>query len=313
MSDILQKLNIAPGTVKHFVHRVLGTEIDIPATFMRGMEEGPFLLVSSGVHGSEYPGILASIELGGELEPGALRGSLLMLHLVNAGAFKERIAFNLPSDGKNLNRMFPGDPAGGDSEKTAWLLTGLQEMADFYLDLHSGDLFEDLTPFVYFPGKGEEVVINASMDAARVLDVPYMVRSLATTGAYNSAALRGTPSLLLERGCSGKCTREEVELYKRDLLNVMRHLGMLPGAVERECQPVKELTSVVYLMAKRDACWQALVRPGQEVHKGQKLGESFDFFGGSREEFFAEQDGVVLYMLYTLSARVDDVLVAYGQ
>ena len=32
--------------------------------------------------------------------------------------------------------------------------------ADFYLDLHSGDMHEELHPYVYFPGKAEESAVS---------------------------------------------------------------------------------------------------------------------------------------------------------
>lgn len=42
-----------------------------------------------------------------------------------------------------------------------------------------------------------------------------MVKSNATTGAYNSAAIRGIPSILIERGGRGIWSREEVDIdYK---------------------------------------------------------------------------------------------------
>ena len=50
-------------------------------------------------------------------------------------------------------------------------------MADYYIDLHSGDDYEDLTPFVYYAGKGEKEVIEIARKMAQHVDVPYMVRS----------------------------------------------------------------------------------------------------------------------------------------
>lgn len=43
----------------------------------------------------------------------------------------------------------------------------------------------------------------------------YMVRSLASGGAYNYAASTGLPSILVERGCMGLCPRFDVEAYKK--------------------------------------------------------------------------------------------------
>ena len=73
-------------------------------------------------------------------------------------------------------------------------------MADYYIDLHSGDEYEDLTPFVYYAGKGEKEVIEVSRKMAQHVDVPYMVRSnVESGGSYNYAASCGIPSILIER------------------------------------------------------------------------------------------------------------------
>ncbi|MBP3689796.1 MAG: hypothetical protein J6I74_00575 [Schwartzia sp.] len=57
-------MHIEPGTkLRTFVDvpRTLNT---IPTTFINGKYDGPTVLVTAGIHGSEYPGTAASIELG---------------------------------------------------------------------------------------------------------------------------------------------------------------------------------------------------------------------------------------------------------
>ena len=291
--------------------KVEGTHLKMPLSVLTGGEKGPTVLVTTGIHGSEYPGTLAMIELLREIDPPAVRGRIIALHPVNTQAFQARVAMILPEDGVNLNRVFPGRPGGGASERVAWRVTEFQDLADFYLDLHSGDLYEELTPYVYFPGRGEEAVIEASRRAALVLNVPYMVRSTASTCAYNSAALRGTPSLLLERGGAGSCARTDVDLYKKDLLNLFRHLEVMPGQPEMPPAPPAELTQVIYLESGRNALWRCRVSAGEQVKAGQLLGEMCDYFGNVLETFEAERDGVILYRLNALSANAGDILAAY--
>lgn len=300
------------GEKRQFVFHLPGTGLTMPVTVIGGLEDGPSVLITTGIHGSEYPGTLAVIELAANLRPEQITGRLIMVHPVNTSAFQARAVAILPEDGLNINRLFPGDPQGSESSKIAWWLTELTDQADFYLDLHSGDLYEELTPYAYYPGNAEEKVVARSKDVARVLDVPYIVRSAATTGAYNSAALRGTPSLLIERGGAGYCRRREVDLYKEDIGRVLKRLKVLPGDPEPPARPSVEIGRVVYLESKHDALWQSQVNPGQKVSTGQPLGRIFDFFGQTIEEYPAEMDGIVLYQLYPLSTNKGDVLVAYG-
>lgn len=85
------------------------------------------------------------------------------------------------------------------------------------MDLHSGDIHESLHPYVYYPGQPTEELATKARSVAKVLNVEYMVRSMATGGAYNYAASTGLPSILIERGGAGLCLHEDIEEYKSDL------------------------------------------------------------------------------------------------
>ena len=141
MSDTLSVcgLTICRGSKLRTMLPVPGTEIEIPLTIINGAFDGPTLLVTAGIHGGEYPGIAAAMELGRSLDPQEIHGSLIMLHPVNIQGFWARREFIVPEDGKNLNRVFPGNPDGTLSEKTAGLISSsFFPLADFYVDLHSG-------------------------------------------------------------------------------------------------------------------------------------------------------------------------------
>lgn len=186
MSDTLSVcgLTICRGSKLRTMLPVPGTEIEIPLTIINGAFDGPTLLVTAGIHGGEYPGIAAAMELGRSLDPQEIHGSLIMLHPVNIQGFWARREFIVPEDGKNLNRVFPGNPNGTLSEKTAGLISSsFFPLADFYVDLHSGDIHESLHPYVYYPGQPTEELAAKARSVAKVLNVEYMVRSMATGGA----------------------------------------------------------------------------------------------------------------------------------
>ena len=286
---------------------------NIPAWMLSGAAPGKSVLVTAGVHGCEYPGIVAVMELAAELDPAKMNGNVLFLAPVNISGFRDRLSELAAEDGKNLNRLFPGDPGGSPSEKVAAALTSLHVRADFYLDLHSGDLHENLRPFVFFPGIAEAGVVEASRAAATVLDMDIRVRSGASTGAYNSAAIKGVPSLLIERGGLGVWTRPEVEAYKTDIRAVLAHLGVLPAGEGNPLpRPQREITSATYLEADRAGCWFPAVHAGRRVRRGETLGEIRNFFGNVLAEYRAERDGEVLYLTVSLSVAANTPLVAYG-
>ena len=66
-----------------------------------------------------------------------------------------------PEDNDNLNRLFPGKPDGTWGERFAHrLLTEVITKCDNAIDLHAGDLIEDLVPFVIYR-ETEDGALNA--------------------------------------------------------------------------------------------------------------------------------------------------------
>lgn len=285
-------------------------DITIPGTLITGTQPGKTVLLTAGVHGCEYCSIQAALELAGELQPEELCGQVLLLHVANTSGFRERLPAVVAEDGKNLNRVFPGNASGSKAERLAHCITMLQVRSDFYVDMHGGDLHEAMFPFVFFPGVGEPEVTEAARQAAQALHVPIRVRSSATTGAYNSAALRGVPSLLIERGGLGRWSRDEVDAYKSDIRRILEHLGLMEGqggerTLQRETVPV-------YLESQEEGCWYPAVTPGQNVDRHAVLGEVRDMFGQSLRVYHAERAGTVLYMTVSLAVSEGTPLVAYG-
>ena len=288
-----------------------------PMTLIAGTRPGKTVLLTAGIHGCEYCSIQAASELAAQWTPEQVSGRVAIVHVANMSGFWERLPAIAAEDGKNLNRVFPGNSAGTHSEKLAYGISELQARSDFYIDMHGGDLHESLHPFVFIPGRAEPRVTEAAREAAGVLAVDTRVLSSATTGAYNSAAVRGVPSLLIERGGNGVWSREEVDAYKRDIIAVLHHLGVLRGETDaaREGNGAgarQRETVAAYLEADGEGCWYPAVKPGEHVRQGAALGELRDVFGKTEKVHYAQCDGTVLYMTVSLAVKAGTPLVAYG-
>ena len=160
---------------------------EIPTTIINGKNRGKTVAISSGIHNCEYTGIQTAIEIAQELNPENINGVVIIFHPVNYSGFFNKVPAIIPEDNKNLNRAFPGNLDGSISEKIAYSFSKiLYPQIDFFIDLHGGDLYEEATSFVYFPGIGKKEIVDFSEKVAQVLSTNYRVRSSATTGAYNS-------------------------------------------------------------------------------------------------------------------------------
>ena len=218
---VIEKGEKAQGKIK-----ITGYGIAMPATVICGVKDGPTILITAGIHSAEYVGIQAAMELAKEFQPEELKGNVIIVPLVNVSGFEHRTMSLVYEDGKNLNRVFPGDPEGTAADRIAYaIVTKLFSIADYYIDLHSGDGFEQLHPYVYYVGVVDEKTAEKSLHMARHIGVKYVVRSTtATGGAYNYASSLGIPSILIERGGHSYWTWEEVEQDKRDVRHLVFHL-----------------------------------------------------------------------------------------
>ena len=169
-------------------------DYNIPVTVIYGKNRGKTICISAGIHNCEYTSIQTAIDLANEFNPDNINGILIILHTVNYSGFFKRVPRIVPEDNKNLNRVFPGEENGTVSEKIAFAFSKyLYPQLDFFIDLHGGDLFEEVMPFIYAPGIGEKEVIDFSHKVASNISLPVRVRSKASTGAYNSAAIQVFP------------------------------------------------------------------------------------------------------------------------
>lgn len=290
-------------------------DIVLPGTIICGKLPGKTMLITGGVHSGEYVGIQACVELGAELQPEKTVGTIVILKVLNRPAFENRAGSLGLSDGKNLNRVFPGNPNGTEMERLAWAITKeVYPKVDYYIDLHSGDDFEALTPYVYYAGKAAQEVTEVSRKMAEQVDVPYMVRSMVSSGgAYNYAASKGIASILLERGGMGAWTSEEVNSDKRDVRNILSSLGMYQIRRDVRNYVPMEVTDVCYQAASEDGLWYPAAKPGDMVAEGALLGTIRDYNGKLRETCSAEYTGVVLYQTGSLQVTEGGPVVAYGR
>ena len=117
----------------------------MPVTLVNGTHDGVTLLVTAGIHGGEYPGIEAAIRFAAGLEPIEVSGQVILMPLVSPEAFHARVQYVLPSDGKNVNRQFPGRALGTASERIAYtVVSEVARQTDAWIDLRGGDIHEAL-------------------------------------------------------------------------------------------------------------------------------------------------------------------------
>lgn len=308
-------LTAGPGSIVQGYVNVPETDYQIPVTILNGAEDGKTLLATAGIHGCEYPGILAVTELARELDPQEISGAVILVHAVNMSGFLLRQPFVVPADEnrKNLNRLFPTDGTGTLADKICvFLMEQFVRSSDFHVDLHSGDLVEDLESFLLVANLPEQR--DMITEIARRTSFPWRMNSGGRREFYNASAITcGVPSLLFERGGAGECHRADVEADKADLRRVMQCLGILPGeAPVNEAQVFFDRHEWTEAEPGDEGLLIPFVHVGEDIREGQKLFEIRDMFGNLTRELRAKFDAHIVIQSRTLSVHPGDDLITYG-
>lgn len=202
-----------------------GFQVGLTVLTIDGTRPGPRIGMSAMIHGDEIDGLLILRELWGSIDLADVRGSLWLLPVANPLAM-EAIARNTPVDMLDMNRLFPGQPAGWFSEQQAHVIAhGFIDQLDALVDIHAGGTF----PWVdYCYVMNDEAWSRAFL--SELLYQPATSYS-GTTATY--AVSRGIPINVVEIGGGYQDQALHIANGVRGLTNMLRSKGVLGGEPER--------------------------------------------------------------------------------
>ena len=289
-----------------------GHATQLPVFLINGAHDGPVLAITGGIHGAEYASIEAALRLAHSLDPAKLHGRVMVLPVVSMQAYKSRSIYIVPMDGKNLNRQFPGDAEGTASEQLAyWLTFNVFKQANYYVDLHCGDLNEALVPFTVFQKAGDKTTNEKSLELARAFGIKYLVGSDIKGSTISAAAALGIPGILAESGGQGIWEPHHIQILSDGLDRMMHHLGMVEGTTTKTSGAVV-MNQFVWMWSEYDGCYYPEVHVGDMVTVGQPVGRVADFEGKTLQRIQAPVSGAVLFVITTLAINQGDPLLAVG-
>lgn len=264
--------------------------VNMPVHVIHGRREGPALFVSAALHGDELNGIEITRRLINVKALKRLRGTLLVVPVVNVlGVFQK--SRYLP-DRRDLNRSFPGSDKGSLASRLAnTFLTEIVQHADYGIDLHTAAVYRDNFP-----------QIRADLDdpnaerIARAFGAPVLLNSALVDGSLRgSAAKHDIPVIVYEAGEALRFDEVAIRTGLQGVLNVMRSIDMLPPSTRRR-KAVRPLVAreSTWLRAPGSGVMRAYVPLGGLVDEGQLMGVVAGPFGENEKEIRAPFDGFVV-------------------
>lgn len=287
--------NTKPGTVRR--SEIVIEQVQIPVVVMRGIQDGPVFGVTAGIHGSEYNTLLAAFRLIDGISPKEMSGSLVVLPLVNPPAFKRRTLYTCPLDGKNINRIFPGNREGSVSEKIAASVFELiTNSCAFLIDLHCGDLIEDLGAYASYKITGNREVDCKMDEMASRMNLGAILKE---KGGFQGtlageASKAGIPSIVAECGGRGIIDLDCVDRLYRGVRNNLVELGLMQGKSEKR-KPSEEFQSFSIVNSSSDGVLLPLKKPGERVAIREDVAVVKDYKGTVVETLRAPKAGKILF------------------
>jgi len=292
---------------------------NIPVIVVNGARPGPTLALVAGSHGTEYASIIALEKLAQSSDPTALSGILIIVPLINLASFTEKVPHLNPVDGKSMNRLYPGKRDGTQTERALWAIgTEVVEKCDYLIDLHGGDLDENLRQYSYWPKTGKErldatskaMVLAFGLDHIIIQDNQGPPPATASIGRF--AEDRGKPTVIAEAGHAGTTDAGDVEALVRGCTNVMRQLKMLPGSVAPVEHPLW-IAKITVVASEQDGIFYPLVTPEAYVQQGMILGYVTDYFGNKVLDVRSPVSGVIIYVCSVPSMKKGNPVAYVGE
>jgi predicted deacylase len=326
-----------------------GERLDVACWVIRGRsapDSGPVLYVHSTQHGNEISGVEVVRRVAQAIDPQRLRGTLIAVPIANPLAFHWRRHHYLQGPEEayqarpelDVDHCWPGDPAGTHMQRLAGALwQHAVQHATHVLDMHTWNRWQAAATTV-------RTWHQPSLELARAFGLWVQARPDPPIAPEPAAADRlatGSVTAIAIRHGKAACApnftgqwdifEAEVRRGAAGLRNVLRFLGMLPGASLRPpgdlsageaypreklgrtrdgiyaAPPVFSTDELVGVDAPSAGLFLPRVRPEERVRRGQALGTLVPFEDFRSIDVLSPVDALV-YLIGAAGANCDVAL-----
>ena len=285
--------------------------LNMPLEILSGTESGPCLLICAAVHGDEIIGIEIIRQLLPLLSTDVLRGTLIMVPILNVPAFLQQSRY-LP-DRRDLNRSFPGSRGGSQASRIAHtVMESVVQHCSHVIDIHSASLHRRNVPQIRANLNNAE-----TRDFAMAFGAPVVVHAAERDGSLRMASgALGTPTIVFEGGEACRFDPEAIEIGLQGIINVIHALDMMsPRDIHiRKLKRNRLEGPEVYqksrwVRATRGGLFRAHIQCGQFVQKDQFLGFVADAFGEGMSTLRSPKSGMIIGLTCNPVVHHGDALV----
>ncbi len=267
----------------------------LPVLVFKGQKPGKKIIITAGVHGDEYNGVLAAQKTARELVGANVAGTVTIVPGINlSGMLNKSRDFCSPDPDAaraNLNRFFPGNEFGNEANRYLHALWNnlLKPNAQLAIDLHTQTSGAAYPLYVF-----ADFRIKESLAMARHINPDVILDDQGESGVLETAWNNvGIPAITVEVGTGRYTDQKLIDRTVTGILNILRQYDVLTG-VPDSIDACVEGREVVNIRAELGGFVLPQVNILEPVEQGQLVAIQYDGFGDEIQHYTAPTSGTVI-------------------
>ncbi|MDG3088531.1 succinylglutamate desuccinylase/aspartoacylase family protein [Vibrio hannami] len=307
LDDVIQGYNtiqsldvddLAPGEHKLWF-RIATNAISqwdhLPVMVFKGTKPGKKILVTAGVHGDEYNGILTAQKVARDLVGKELAGTVTIVPGINPTGMLHHSRDFFPADPdtspSNLNRYFPGKASGNETDRYLHSLWGnlLKPNADFVIDLHTQTSGTTYPLYVF-----ADYRIEQCLQMARLMNPDVILNDPGDSGVLETVFNKNAiPCITVEIGMGRYTQQDLIDRAVAGIFNILKHHNVIDESPEAQVSCL-EGNKTISIRAEVGGFVLPQVNLLDVVNEGDLLAIQHDGFGDEIHRYLAPESGTVL-------------------
>ncbi|EMD1174466.1 succinylglutamate desuccinylase/aspartoacylase family protein [Vibrio harveyi] len=267
----------------------------LPVLVFKGEKPGKKIMITAGVHGDEYNGVLAAQKTARELIGKDIAGTVTVVPTINLTGMlnHSRDFFSADPDASpaNLNRFFPGDANGNEANRFLFALWNnlLKPNAELAIDLHTQTTGAAYPLYVF-----ADFRIEQSLEMARLINPDVILNDPGDAGVLETVWNNsGIPSITIEVGMGRYTEQDLIDRTVTGIFNILARHDVVTGEVT-EITPCLEGKDIISIRAELGGFVLPQVKMMDKVEQGQLVAIQYDSFGDEIQRYTAPTEGTVL-------------------
>jgi uncharacterized protein len=273
-------------------------DVHIPLHLIVGAQPGPMLVVQAGASGLEIEPALILPKIAKALDPQAIAGTVVIVPLMNTSGFEFEQVTSVWDD-KHLNAVGRGSATGSVSEQLIYAYyNAVIAQADALLEIRTGSQWS----YHRYAGVYKTGNVEGSQGLALASGLPQVVLGQPQEDSIAYEAAQDGKAVVVAHIGGGPGLRdyreEDLARIETAVLNAMRHLKMLSGALAHESSSVQviEAHTVIMPTGERGLTFMDTGKRGAQVGAGEEIGYvRHPFTGEVVERITAPRAGVMVF------------------